>query len=184
MFLPHPLFRAMLLMACTACAPAPEMAPAVPTGAASPAATITHDPGAGPDEDAGELPPDAWHGNWRVVAADDAHGQALMALSLQSSTGETQGSGDYVLFQPFCDALDGQPIRGTSDCEAIGQGASFEQVQATPERLLLVFHPTADGAEHRLELRHDSERLVGDYVAEANGIRRPVVAERAPDDAR
>ena len=143
-----------------------------------------HDPTAGTDADARELPPDAWHGNWRLIATDDPHAQALMAFGVQSSDGEPQASGDYVLFQPFCDALDGRPIRGTSECESIGQGAAFARVQATPERLLLVFHPVADGSEHRLELRRDGERLTGEYVAEANDILRAVIAERAPDDAR
>ena len=32
--------------------------------------------------------------------------------------------------------------------------------------------------------RRDGERLTGEYVAEANDIRRAVIAERAPDDAR
>ena len=143
-----------------------------------------HDPTAGTDADARELPPDAWHGNWRLIATDDPHAQALMAFGVQSSDGEPQASGDYLLFQPFCDALDGRPIRGTSECESIGQGAAFARVQATPQRLLLVFHPVADGSEHRLELRRDGERLTGEYVAEANDIRRAVIAERAPDDAR
>ena len=124
------------------------------------------------------------HGNWRLVAADDPHDAALMTFSIIADEDDARGSGDYVLFQPFCDALDGRPIRGTSECESIGQGAAFARVQATPQRLLLVFHPVADGSEHRLELRRDGERLTGEYVAEANDIRRAVIAERAPDDAR
>ena len=47
-----------------------------------------------------------------------------MAIALQSSAGEAQGSGDFVLFQPSCDAMAGQPIAGTSDCELIGMAAA------------------------------------------------------------
>lgn len=177
-------WASILLATLAACAPAPDATQTIPTAAAPIRATApaTRDPGAGPDDGAIELPPDTWHGNWRVAAADDPHDQALLAISIQSSAGEPQGSGDYVLFQPFCDAADGQPITGTSDCELIDQGAAFSRVQAEPERLLLVFQPTADGAEQRLELRRDGDRLIGDYVADANGIRRAITAERAPDD--
>lgn len=140
------------------------------------------DPGAGPDAATVESSPDRYHGNWRVVAADDLNDAALMMVSIQSSAGEAQGSGDYVLLQPFCDALADAPITGTSECEAIGLGAAFDRVTAGPERIVLAFHPTADGAEHRLELHRDGAKLVGDYVAEANGVRRGVAAERTPDD--
>lgn len=134
----------------------------------------------GPDQLTTELPPDAWHGNWRLIAADDPHGQALMALSIQSSAGEASGSGDYALLQPFCDALVDAPISGTSDCESIGQGNAFERVETSSTRLLLTFHPTADGMEHRLELHHEGERLIGEYVFDANDIHRHVIAERSP----
>ena len=127
------------------------------------------------------MPPDQWHGNWRLVAADDRGDQALMALSIQSSAGDVEGSGDYVLHQPFCDALANVPISGSADCELIGHGAAFDHVQATPSTIVLLFHPTADGMEHRLELRQDTGRLVGDYVFAGNDIRRAVIAERAPE---
>ena len=189
--LSRPLPAAILCAALAACAPsapAPSSADAgapVATTAQAATATIAEpvaDPGAGPDADGITLPPDGYHGSWRVLAADDPHDAALMTVSIQSSAGEPQGSGDYVLFQPFCDALAGQPIIGTSECELIGQAAAFDRVQATPERIVLVFHPTADGAEQRLELHRDGERLVGDYVAEGNDVRRAVVAGRTPDD--
>ena len=38
---------------------------------------------------------------------------------------------------------------------------------------------TADGLPHRLELQRDGAALVGDYVAEGNGIRRAVRAQPA-----
>ncbi len=114
------------------------------------------------------------------MAADDPHDQALMAFSIQSSPGEPAGTGDYAMFQPFCDALAGAPISGTADCEIIGQGGSFDQVDSSAARLLLTFHPTADGKAHRLELRLEGERLVGEYAFDANDVNRPVVAERSP----
>jgi hypothetical protein len=183
------LTLALCLHACSLTACTPSAAPPAAQLAAPPTAppdtaalTAGDDPGAGPDDDAIELPPDQYHGNWRVVAADDRNDAALMAISIQSSKGEAQGSGDFVLFQPFCDAVAGQPITGITDCELIDMGAAFDQVQATPERILLVFHPTADGAEHRLELHRDGERLLGNYVANGNDIRLPVIAARSRED--
>jgi len=76
----------------------------------------------------------------------------------------------------------GVAISGAADCELIGMAAPFDRVQATPERIVLVFHPTADGIEHRLELRHDGERLVGEYLTDDGGVRRRVIAERKPED--
>ena len=137
--------------------------------------------GEGPDQDAIERPANVWHGNWRVVAADDPHDQALMAISIQSSVGEADGTGDYVFFQPFCDALANRPINGGADCELIGLGGTFDRVDASTARLVLTFHPTADGMEHRLDLHREGDRLVGDYIFAANDIRRPVIADRSPD---
>ncbi|WP_449446246.1 hypothetical protein [Thermomonas brevis] len=199
MSIPNPSMLLPSMIACcitlAACAPSAAVAPQTEAGpqatvaaqsqSAPTAAPITDpitDPGAGPDAAAIESPPDRYHGNWRVVAADDPNDAALMMVSIQSSAGEAQGSGDYVLLQPFCDALADTPITGTSECEAIGLGAAFDRVTAGPERIVLAFHPTADGAEHRLELHRDGAKLLGDYVAEANGVRRAVAAERTPDD--
>ncbi len=191
MSIPNPSMLLPSMVACcialAACAPSAAVAPqteARPQATAawqSQSAAIA-DPGAGPDAAAVESPPDRYHGSWRVVAADDPNDAALMMVSIQSSAGEAQGSGDYVLLQPFCDALADSPITGTSECETIGLGAAFDHVTAGPERIVLAFHPTADGAEHRLELHRDGARLVGDYVAEANSVRRAVAAERTPDD--
>ena len=119
------------------------------------------------------------HGNWRLVAADDPHDAALMAFSVQGDAGDATGSGNFVLFQPFCDAVAGVPITGTADCELIGLGAAFDRVEIEGDRIVLVFHPTADGLPHRLELRRDGAALVGDYVSEGNRIRRAVRAESA-----
>ena len=188
----HRLLLAASLPCLTACGPSQGHAPApiaeqrpLPAAAQTPPATIAPpviDDGSGPDADAPRLPTGPFHGNWRVAAADDPHDQALMAISIQSNAGEAQGSGDYVLFQPFCDALDDAPITGTSGCEAIGQGAAFERVETGPDRLVLVFRPTADGAEHRLELRRAGTALAGDYVAEANDIRRALRVQRGIDE--
>ena len=123
--------------------------------------------------------PSRLHGNWRLLAADDPHDAALMAFSVQADDGDTAGSGDFVLFQPFCDAVAGAPITGTADCELIGLGATFDRVEIEGDRIVLVFHPTADGLPHRLELRRDGAALVGDYVSEGNRIRRAVRAESA-----
>ena len=103
-----------------------------------------------------------------------------MALSIQSSPGEASGSGDYALFQPFCDAVANAPISGTAECELIGLGGTFDRVEASPKHLLLTLHPTADGTEHRLELRQEGERLVGNYIFDGNDVNRPIIAERSP----
>lgn len=155
-------------------------APSQATVPATPLEAPTHHADGGPDSTAIELRPDAWQGSWRLVAADDPHEQALMTLSIQGSTGETRGSGGYALHQPFCDALANVPIRGDADCEFTGLGGRFDQVEASPAHLLLTFHPTADGMPHRLELRHEGGRLLGEYAFDANDIHRPVVAEPAP----
>lgn len=179
----HSLLPLLWLPALCACAQSvPDAPPAIVDAApGTPAPVHGDDPGSGPD--AGEilLPPDGYHGHWRLVAADDPYDQALMALTIQSSAGEAEGSGDFVLHQPFCDAVAGEAIAGTADCELIGMAAAFDRVQATPERIVLVFHPTADGIEHRLELHRDGERLTGDYVIGDNEVRRGIVAEPQPD---
>ena len=123
--------------------------------------------------------PSRLHGNWRLLAVDDPHDAALMAFSVQADDGDTAGSGDFVLFQPFCDAVAGVPITGTADCELIGLGAAFDRVEIEGDRIVLVFHPTVDGSPHRLELRRDGPALVGDYVSKGNRIRRAVRAESA-----
>ena len=130
-----------------ACMPAAQGAPDVArpgiaaASAEATAMTAAQDPGSGPDADTPELPPDAYHGSWRVVAADDPHEQALMAIALATA---------------------------------------IDQVQATPARIVLTFHPTADGIAHRLDLQRDGERLVGDYAIEGQ-LRRRVTATRSPE---
>jgi len=123
------------------------------------------------------------HGNWRLVAADDPHDAALMAFSIQSDAGATQANGDFVLFQPFCDAVADAPIVGDAECELIGLDATFDRVEIDRGRVALTFHPTADGLPHRLELQVEGDALTGHYVAEANGVRRAVIARRPPADA-
>ena len=122
------------------------------------------------------------HGNWRVVAEDDPGDQAIMAVTLLSTGDAASANGDYVLFQPACDVVDDRPISGASNCELIGQAGAFERIELRDDRAVLAFGPTADDAEHRLELQLDGDALAGHYVAEANGIRRAVRATRIPDD--
>lgn len=118
------------------------------------------------------------HGNWRLVAADDPHDAALMAFSIQADAGDTTGSGDYVLYQPFCDVIAGLPVTGDADCELIGLGATFDRVWIDGDSIVLVSRPTADGMEHRLELQRRGDSLVGHYIIRANDIRRAVIAMR------
>ena len=118
------------------------------------------------------------HGNWRLVAADDPHDAALMAFSVQADAGDTTGSGDYMLFQPFCDVIAGLPVTGDADCELIGLGATFDRVGIEGDSIVLVSRPTADGMEHRLELQRRGDSLVGHYIMRANDIRRAVIAMR------
>ena len=118
------------------------------------------------------------HGNWRLVAADDPHDAALMAFSIQADAGDTTGSGDYVLYQPFCDVIAGLPVTGDADCELIGLGATFDRVWIEGDSIVLVSRPTADGMEHRLELQRRGDSLVGHYIIRANDIRRAVIAMR------
>jgi len=118
------------------------------------------------------------HGNWRLVAADDPHDAALMAFSIQADAGDTTGSGDYVLYQPFCDVIAGLPVTGDADCELIGLGATFDRVGIEGDSIVLVSRPTADGMEHRLELQRRGDSLVGHYIIRANDIRRAVIAMR------
>lgn len=125
--------------------------------------------------------PSPLHGNWRLLAADDPHDAALMAFSVQADDGDTAGSGDFVLFQPFCDAVAGAPITGTADCELIGLAADFERVDIDKGRIVLAFQPGADGHAHRLELQQHGDTLVGHYRVPANDIHRAVVARRPPD---
>ena len=127
--------------------------------------------------------PSPLHGNWRLLAADDPHDAALMAFSVQGDAGDATGSGNFVLFQPFCDAVADGPIVGNAECELIGLDATFDRVEIDRGRVALTFHPTADGLPHRLELQVEGDALTGHYVVGANGIRRAVIARRPPADA-
>ena len=122
------------------------------------------------------------HGNWRLVAADDPHDAALMTFSIIADEDDARGSGDYVLFQPFCDVVAGLPVTGDADCELIGLSADFDRVHIDGDRIVLGFRPTADGLPHRLELRRDGAALVGEYVSDANEIRRAIRARPAIDE--
>lgn len=143
-----------------------------------PLAFAQQDEGAGPDDDAVVTLPSPFSGNWRIVARDDRGDSALMHLSIQHGVGETEGSGDYLLLQPFCDAMAGEPITGMSECETTDSGDLFERVVLRRRWLVLVFHPTADGADHTLALRLKGDQLVGEY-RNANVVL-PIVAQRVP----
>ncbi|MBP8647955.1 MAG: hypothetical protein KBI02_06075 [Thermomonas sp.] len=168
-----------MLVLLSACAPTTQapVAPAATARASTAAATMA------PAHAVDHAPSlDGVRGNWRVVAGDDPGDQAIMAISLLSADEAASANGDYVLFQPVCDVVDGQPVEGTSDCELIGQTGTFERIDLLGDRAVLAFSPTADGAEHRLELQLDGDALAGHYVAEGNDVRRAVRADRMPDD--
>lgn len=129
-------------------------------------------------------PPHAYDGSWRIRAADDPHAQALMTVSVRSRPDAAGDEGDFVLFQPFCDAAAGVTISGMSDCEFIGMAGDFSAVRETGAGLALEFHPGADGSPHLLLLEPDGGRLVGEYLAPANDVRLRVIGERPPPAAR
>lgn len=90
-------FRSLMPLLClpafAACAQSAPGTPAI-LDAASGSSAPPHGkhPGSGPDAGEVLLPPDDYHGNWRLVATDDPHGQALMALTVQSSAGEAEAA--------------------------------------------------------------------------------------------
>jgi len=135
------------------------------------------DEGAGPDDNAVMKEPSRFQGSWRVVARDDIGNSALMVVSLQHSVGEAEGTGDYALLQPFCDAVAGQPITGRSDCELDGGGV-FDRVTKRRRWLVLVFRPTADGYDHTLAVRLKGDRMVGEY--RNTHVVLPIVLQRVP----
>lgn len=120
--------------------------------------------------------PGPFHGNWRMVAADDHSDHGLMAITIQLARRERQGSGDYAMHQPMCSFLDGGAIRGDSDCELTG--GSFTEVRREGRRLVLVLAPTADGTPHRMTLGRRGGSLVGTYRTGA--LERAVILEPAP----
>lgn len=142
-----------------------------------PAATAQTFEDAGPDDGEVLTAPSRFHGNWRLVARDDRGDQALMKLSIQHGIGEPSGTGDYALFQPFCEALAGEPITGMGECELEGSGV-FERVTPRRRGLLLVFRPTADQQAHTLALRPRGDALVGEY--RNADVVLPVVLRRVP----
>lgn len=178
--MPPRIFPALLIATLASACTATETDKPAGDARANAIARIPHDARAAP---ATPQPP-RLHGNWRLVAADDPHDAALMAFSVQAAAGDTTGSGDYVLFQPFCDAVAGTPITGTADCELIGLGAAFDRVEIEGDSIVLVSRPTADGMEHRLDLRLQGDALAGEYIAASSDIRRAVIARRRPAQAR
>ena len=172
------LLSILITMSSMACAPADADKPIGDTPAdVVPEAAPTTPPRAD-TMDTPQPSPGAHHGNWRLVAADDPQDAALMAFSIVADEDDARGSGDYVLFQPFCDAVAGTPITGTADCELIGLSAHFDRVEIEGDSIVLVSRPTADGMEHRLELQRRGDSLVGHYIMRANDIRRAVIAMR------
>lgn len=164
-----------------ACAPGPGLSQVPPAEVEAPAYGI--DEGAAPDGDDVGLPPGRYHGSWRLVAEADRAEQGLMRFDVQLSDGEGEGTGSFVLYQPFCDAVAGVEITGSADCELIDLGETFDRVSERPDGALeLVFSPTADDAEHRLVLRPGKAGLVGEYLLGENDIRLPVLAQLLADD--
>lgn len=129
------------------------------------------------NEGAALSPPGPFHGNWRMVSADDRGDHGLMHLTIQLSVGERTGSADYAAHQPFCSFLAGGAIDGIGPCE-IGAGI-FDRVERKGATLTLYYAPTADGAAHRITLRRKGERLVGRY--RANGLDRAIILEHSPE---
>lgn len=129
------------------------------------------------DEAVGNGSPGSFHGNWRMIAADDRHDRGLMHLTIQLSVGEHIGSADYAAHQPFCSFLAGGLVDGTDVCE-IGAGI-FDHVERKGAVLTLHYAPTADGQPHRLILRRKGGRLVGRY--RTDGLDRAVILERSPE---
>jgi hypothetical protein len=123
-----------------------------------------------------EPAPGPFHGNWRMVAADDRGDNGLMAISLQLGRQERRGSGDYTMHQPMCSFLDGGPIRGDGDCELTG--GTFSAVERRGRQLVLTLTPTADGIPHRLTLSRRGANLVGTY--QAGELARAVILEPQP----
>lgn len=65
------------------------------------------------------------------------------------------------------------------------QPAPVVQTQQAPQPSVTAEHigagPDQDTAElPPVELRREGERMVGDYIFAANGIGRPIIAERSP----
>ncbi len=161
-------------------APASATAKAPPPVAAAP--PVGEDVGAGPDDNETLIPPSAFHGTWRIVAEGDRADAALMTISIQHGVGEREASADFVLFQPFCDAVAGVPITGTSDCELIGLSGPFESARVEKGRMVLIFRPTADGVAHRLVLVRDGGGLAGRYRNPDVNLRLKI--EPAPGDTQ
>lgn len=130
-----------------------------------------------PDIDVHEAPPSLFHGQWRVLAADDPDRQAVMRIDIQHGRGEREGSGSYMLFQPFCDLVDGRKITGTATCELTDESGDMS-VRADASRLVATLRPTTDEAEHRLVLRRRGKLLFGTYQSPEH--RRAVQFERVP----
>lgn len=145
----------------------------VATGAPWPTSATTQ-----PDDGAVQIAPGVYHGNWRVVAADDPHDSALMRLSILHGRGEASADADYALFQPICGLGPTGPVIGDEACELDGLGGVFDEARATGRRLVLIFHPTADGRPHRLALSRRGGRLIGRY--HTPDFSRAVVAEKTP----
>ncbi|MFN4020439.1 MAG: hypothetical protein ACK4IC_07970 [Erythrobacter sp.] len=120
--------------------------------------------------------PGPFHGNWRMVAADDRGDHGLMAITIQLGRREVRGGGDYAMHQPMCSFLDGGEIRGDGECALTG--GSFTAVRRVGQRLVLTLAPSADGTIHRLTFGRRGEKLVGTYRTDR--LVRAVILEPAP----
>lgn len=177
----------LLVALATACEPRdhearPDSVSAVQADSPTPAPTAAQPRRGEPPDGRADGHADGHRGDWRLVAADDPHDTAVMTLSIRTYAGGVPPTGDFLLFQPFCDLVADRPIVGDSECELIGLNANFDRVDMVADRAVLVFHPTADGQPHRLDLRVQGAALAGEY--QADGVRRAVIATRLAADGR
>lgn len=154
---------------------APSLAAALLVLAPPPPAPADPQPDTAYGEDTPLFPVGMFHGSWRIVAADDRTDAALMRLTVQHSRGEPNATGDFVIYQPFCGLRARGPVVGDETCELDGMADVFSQAQVSGRRLVLVFHPTADGLPHRLVFWRRGASLNGYY--EAPDFRRAIVGQ-------
>lgn len=144
-------------------------------------ASVTHDAGAGPDDDAQDVLPGPLQGTWRLVRADDRGDAPLIHFVLHQDHGAASGSGDMLMFPPFCATVAGGPSGSEQDCELALVSLPFTSVDIDCVTLRATFHPTADGLPHHLELTLSQGRLVGHYRSDDGEIRVPVIARPPPE---
>ncbi|KFN51369.1 hypothetical protein [Arenimonas composti] len=146
----------------------------------APAAIVGDDPGAGPDDDDIRNIPGPLQGTWRLVHAADRTDAPLMRFTLHHDHGATIAQGELLMYPPFCATVAGGPPGSEHDCELAFESMEFSAIEVDCVQLHAVFHPTADGLPHHLELRLSQGRLVGHYRSDDGEIRVPVIASPPP----